>query len=322
MNEAPTDITIDNLQVRENEKDVTIGRIRILDPDTNADYNCTLSSDEKNQLEIMNDNKTLRLIKELDFENERVKSFEIKCKDKKKDSMSFTKQFDLRIIDVNEAPSAGCENPLYISQQETLGTVLGNLNVTDPDNINSRDTCKPKQKLTYSVLSEGTFPFKILDGFLVKTGQIEINKTYIFRVSVQDDGNLFPKNSGHVRTKTTAFNCTVISRPVIGSQVTLSSNQIEEGSSNGSIIGYLGMEGKEEKKKYDMEYELMKDECNNYPFVIEGNKLMLMLSVYGGPRTDQDYTIPQHVMVMVRANDTSRHVTYTRFAIFIEGKKC
>lgn len=326
VNEPPTDINIDNLQVMENEKDITIGKITIFDPDSNPDHHCTLSADNQTNsyLKIINSNKTLHLIKELNFEKEQMVTFEIICSERGNSSIYYKKQFDLIIVDLNEAPSRGCERTLYVSHEQSLGTVVGNLNVSDPDNTNTKDICNPKQRLTYTIISEKNIPFQILDGYLVKTGRVESNATYIIGVSVQDDGIVLARNFTrlHVKRKTTSFNCTIIPRTLIGSQITLSSNQIKEGSPNASIIGYLGM-GVEQ---HNVKYELIKDRCNSYPFVIEGNKLMLMLSSYTGPTTDEEYIVPQYAMVMVKANGTNAtsagQVMETRFAIFINGRKC
>ena len=322
VNEPPTDINIDNLQVMENEKDISIGKISISDPDSYSDYHCSLSADNQtSHLTIINSNKTLHLIKEFNFEEEQMVMFEIICREKGNSSMYFTKQFDLRIIDVNEAPSRGCETPLYTSNEQSLGTVISKVLASDPDNINSEDPCQPKQELTYKQTgSEENLPFKIIGGYLVKTGDVESTK-YTFEVSVQDDGVIFAKNFTKicVARKTTMFNCTIISRSMIGPQVTLSSNQIQEGSPNASTIGYLGTKAAEQQ---NMKYELMKDQCDNYPFVIEGNRLMLMLSSCTGPKTEEDYIVPRYAMVLVKttAAESPGHSNYTRFAIFIKGK--
>ena len=329
VNEPPTDIIIDNLQVAENEKDITIGRIIILDPDAYQEYTCHLTGDNTKQnsyLKIVNSNKTLRLIRELDFEKEQIIDFDVLCQEDGNSSMSLETNFGLTVIDVNEAPRGGCERPMYVSQKQTLGTVVGSLGVSDPDNANKKDICEPKQRLSYSIISQPQkLPFQILDGYVVKTDQVEEENTnYSIRVLVRDDGVILARNLTkiYVKNKTIVFNCTIISRPVIGSQVTLSSNQVKEGSPNGSVIGYLGMETGEE----DMKYELMEDQCNSYPFVVEGNKLMLMLSSsYPGPRTYKEHA-PDYVMVRVQSygeNDTSTgHEMHTRFVIFINGKNC
>ena len=306
----------------ENEKDTTVGKITISDPDSNSDYHCSLSAEnETSHLMIMNSNKTLHLIKAFNFEEKQTVAFEIMCQETGNSSMYFTKQFDLRIVDVNEAPTKGCETPIYTTNEHSIGTVISKLLAYDPDNEDNEDPCQPKQKLTYTLTgTEENSPFKILGGYLVKTGPVE-DKKYIFGVSVQDDGVIFSENFAriHVSRKTTIFNCTIISSSLSGVQVTLSSNQIREGSPNASTIGYLGTKPEQD----NMKYEMIKDQCNNYPFVIEGNKLMLMLSSYTGPITEEEYTAPQYAVVLVKASsDGSGLTNYTRFAIFISGKKC
>ena len=321
VNEPPTDITIHNLLVTENEKDIIIGRIIISDPDAHQDYTCLLIGENATQhsyLKIVNSNKTIRLIKELDFEKEQIINFDVLCQENGNSSMSLEVKFDLTVVDMNEPPRGGCERPLNVSQEQSLGTVIGSLDVSDPDNANTKDICEPKQRLSYTVISQPkNLPFQILDGYVVKTDQVEENTNYTISVLVQDDGLILARNSTkiHVKNKATVFNCTIISRPVFGPQVTLSSNQIKEGSPNASVIGYLGTG----VQKEDMKYELMKDQCNSYPFVIEGNKLMLMLSSDPGPSTNGEYSAPDYAMVMVKAYDKNE-VFLKRFVIFINGK--
>ena len=84
--------------------------------------------------------------------------------------------FYLPVLDVNEAPGKGCSYPLYVSPQQSSGTVLGYLNVTDPDNeifhTKSQQNYEKKQQLRITIDSEheDLLPFKIADGYLVKYG--------------------------------------------------------------------------------------------------------------------------------------------------------
>ena len=80
------------------------------------------------------------------------------------------------VSDVNEAPTKGCLNPFFASPEQSPGTILGYLNVTDPDNeiykVTDQDTCQQKQQLKYAIVSEkeDIVPFEVTDGYLVKTG--------------------------------------------------------------------------------------------------------------------------------------------------------
>lgn len=231
------------------------------------------------------------------------------------------KQFELEIVDLNEEPSDGCQMPLYVSQNQSFGTVIGSLNTSDPDNANTKDACYPKQSLTYAIISKHEIPFQILDGFMVKTGEVESGKIYTIEVSVEDDGLLFSRNFTKIQAKrkTTFFNCTIQSRPLSGPRITLSSNQIKTGSKNRSVIGYLGSNYGDK-----MEYELIEDMCHNYPFVVDKNKLMLMFPSYSKENLDEELDVPRYAMIMIKArspafNSSSRE-TFKRFALFIEGR--
>ena len=63
-----------------------------------------------------------------------------------------------------------------MSPQQSSGTVLGYLNVTDPDNeifhTKSQQNYEKKQQLRITIDSEheDLLPFKIADGYLVKYG--------------------------------------------------------------------------------------------------------------------------------------------------------
>ena len=83
----------------------------------------------------------------------------------------------ISVLETNEAPSKGCSYPLYMSPDQTPRTVLGCLNVTDPDNemfnTKTEDTqCQKKQQLRITIDSEheDPLPFKVADGYLVKSG--------------------------------------------------------------------------------------------------------------------------------------------------------
>ena len=63
-----------------------------------------------------------------------------------------------------------------MSPQQSSGTILGYLNVTDPDNeifdTKSQENCEKKQQLRITIDSEheDLLPFKVADGYLVKYG--------------------------------------------------------------------------------------------------------------------------------------------------------
>ena len=86
----------------ENQKDILLGNITVDDPDGNQTHLCALSNGiEKECFEIIRrgDVQMLYLIKELDFEQESVKRFQINCREVGPVSAySLTKQFDLNVL--------------------------------------------------------------------------------------------------------------------------------------------------------------------------------------------------------------------------------
>lgn len=103
--------------------------------------------------------------------------------------------------------------------------------------------------------------------------------------------------------------------------MTLSGNQIDERSENGTIIGYLNTTAPTYinnsyygNKKY--EYQLVKERCNSYPFVVVDNELRLKFDDARRARPNSQGEIPNYVIIQVKS-DTSG---WGRFMILVKSK--
>ncbi|XP_046847457.1 fat-like cadherin-related tumor suppressor homolog [Xenia sp. Carnegie-2017] len=316
VNEPPKDIIItSNLRVPEEKKNVTIGQITTVDADINPQYNCIVISSIKEALSIDSDNQTLRLKKKLNFEKNSFVLFEITCTNR--DSMPYTKQFTLNVTDVNETPKSGCLKHIFVSNNHSNGSVLASLNVTDPDNEYPKDICKPKQRLTYREISESPLPFDIIDGYLVKTGELEKNRTYVLWISVYDDGVLLNSSSSLIMSerKEIKFNCTITCQDASDEMITLSSNEIKEGALNFTTVGYLYMG---HTHALNTTFKLIKNKCDASPFYINTNQLRLRLPWKRKISFEDTQTVPKYFHIKIREKGSQRE---EMFIIFVKENK-
>lgn len=139
-NRAPTDISLSNAEIAENQTGVIVGRITVQDrnaPDTPEGQHTLSVDDPRFEVTSKNDLKFVGT-GALDHETEPVIDLNITATDQGQPSLSFTKKISLSVTDVNEAPTsitltpAGGGAVLQVSEEQT-GAVIGTLIVDDPD---------------------------------------------------------------------------------------------------------------------------------------------------------------------------------------------
>ena len=102
VNEAPTDISLTQSQVRENEI-ALVGTVEVTDEDLNQRHNCTIvDTNTPFFIDNTGNKPTLRTHSPLDFESSRVNYVNIKCEDivvdKRQTRYSKEKQFKIDVI--------------------------------------------------------------------------------------------------------------------------------------------------------------------------------------------------------------------------------
>ena len=130
-NKPPTDITLSNVSIDENSTAGTvIGDLSAADPDTGESFTFRLSPAGSTVFEIVGNQLLVAAGADLDFEAAGTHSVEIEAEDTA--GNVFTKNFDVAVNDVNEAP-----NDLLLSNssvdENASGAIIGNLSLTDPD---------------------------------------------------------------------------------------------------------------------------------------------------------------------------------------------
>ncbi|MGF1492673.1 MAG: DUF4347 domain-containing protein [Microcoleaceae cyanobacterium] len=137
INEPPTEISIDNLDVDENAENAVIGVFTALDPEgdgitfTFDDF--TLEEGAEERFRIRQDG-TLVLLpgQSLDFEDRSRVPLDVTATDDGDPSQSFTERFRVRVVDLNEAPpEITLDNDTV--DENAAGAVIGNLSAADPE---------------------------------------------------------------------------------------------------------------------------------------------------------------------------------------------
>ena len=187
-NQAPTNITLNNSTIAENQPiNTKIGNFTTIDPDAGNTFTYTLVSgtgDTDNNVFTITNNE-LKTNSGFDYETKNSYSIRIKTTDQ--GGLSFEKQLTIGVTDVNETPTNISLNNSTIAENQAINTVVGNFTITDPDTANT---------FTYTLVS-GTGDtdnnvFTITNNEL-KTNSgfdYETKNSYSIRIKTTDQGGL------------------------------------------------------------------------------------------------------------------------------------
>ena len=130
VNESPTDILLDNLTVSENLASAPVGALSVVDPDDPAEPfgQHTLSVDDA-RFQIVSGQLSLTATSSLDHETEDTIVINVTADD---GDNTFTVQFVLSVVDVNETPTDITLDDLDVVESSD-GAVVGTIDVIDPD---------------------------------------------------------------------------------------------------------------------------------------------------------------------------------------------
>ena len=129
VNEAPTDITLDNLNVAENATGAVIGNLGVTDPDTGDTHSWSVNDA---RFEVVGTQLKLKASQSLDFETEPTVNLTITATDLGGAGLSYNEPYVITVNNVNEAPTDITLDNLTVAEN-AAGAVIGNLGATDPD---------------------------------------------------------------------------------------------------------------------------------------------------------------------------------------------
>ncbi|RED92320.1 cadherin domain-containing protein [Marinoscillum furvescens] len=185
VNETATDITLSNNEVDENSVEGTvIGSFTVTDEDAGDTHSFAFQNGTDSDGNFLLDGAALKIIVDSDFETKDVYFITIVTTDK--GGLTYTKQFEIHIQDVNETPSDIALNANEVEENSASGTFIGRFSTTDVD---AGDT------FTYALVSgdgsSGNASFEIVGDELRTLADLdfETKKLYLLRVQVTDAGS-------------------------------------------------------------------------------------------------------------------------------------
>ncbi|ATL48364.1 hypothetical protein COR50_15005 [Chitinophaga caeni] len=258
VNEAPDALTLSNNQVNENAATGTIiGTLSADDPDNAETLAYTLPANQLDNQYFIIDGNQLKLNTDLDYEQKRTYQIVVRVTDQA--GLFDEKTFNIQVMDLNESPGNLMLSNLQIDENESIGTLIGELSAHDPDD---------SDVLTYSL------PAGELDNqyFLVNGTQLTLNtsidfeqqSSYQVKVRVTDQAGLFTENT---------FIITVNDVNEVPGSLTLSNHDVNENAATGTNIGTLTAADPDINDV--LTFSLPPGELDNQYFLINGNQLQL-----------------------------------------------
>jgi hypothetical protein len=183
LNYAPTNLTLSNNTIAETQAIGTaIGTFTSTDPDTGNTFTYSLvtgtGATDNSLFSITNNQLKTNSV----FDYETKNSYNIRVKTTDQGGLSFEKQLTIGVTDVNETPTNLTLSNSTVSENQILGTVIGNFTTTDPDTGNT---------FTYSLVTGTGATDNSL--FAITNNQLTTNTVFDYET----------KNSYSVRVKTT-----------------------------------------------------------------------------------------------------------------------
>jgi LPXTG-site transpeptidase (sortase) family protein len=225
VNEAPTDIDLDNNSVAENlPANTFVGNLSSADPDAGNTFTYTLvagtSSGDNGSFNISGGS----LLTSASFDYETKNNYSIRVRSTDQDGLYFDKEFTITVIDVNETPTAINLSNASVDENKPANTVVGDLSTIDPD---AGDT------FTYTLVSGSgsadNDSFNISDSSLHTSDSFdyETQNSYTVRVRSTDSGGLWTEQ---------AFTITV-NDVNEAPEVDAHTFSVAENSANGTFVG-------------------------------------------------------------------------------------
>ncbi|XP_068740239.1 protocadherin Fat 4-like [Montipora capricornis] len=141
QNDPPENITLGGshtASVFENSDGALVGQLTTADPDIVQTHAYRLLDNAAGRFVIQNDKLYVSSSANLNYEARNQFKVRIQSNDSGSPSLSVTQDFQIIVLDVNEAPVNITLAPANITENSAPGTQIGHLRISDPDNDGSR----------------------------------------------------------------------------------------------------------------------------------------------------------------------------------------
>eukprot|EP00112_Aurelia_sp_Birch-Aquarium-sp1_P005362 Seg1607.1 transcript_id=Seg1607.1/GoldUCD/mRNA.D3Y31 product="Protocadherin-like wing polarity protein stan" protein_id=Seg1607.1/GoldUCD/D3Y31 len=191
-NDKPNDITLNGLHivtVNENRNDTLIASFKTQDEDLSQNHSYRIINNPEMRLVIKDGKLYTSPTGEFDYEKENKYIFTVETTDNGKPPMSFRRNFTLQVMDMNEAPTSIELSNDAVDENSAVGTLVGNITVSDPDNEGKYATT---QKVSCHMITDiaGVFEIKNDAQLVVKKASLNFEEkaSHSIIVKCTDDG--------------------------------------------------------------------------------------------------------------------------------------
>ena len=143
QNDPPTNVTIDGdhlATVDENMNSALVGELVTTDQDPLQTHACALLDDAGGRFLLSSNKLYVSSTANLDFERDSSFIISVRCNDSGTDSLAINQTFKIQVADVNESPTNFTLSNRNVRENSPAGSVIGQLNISDPDNLGPRGT--------------------------------------------------------------------------------------------------------------------------------------------------------------------------------------
>jgi len=224
VNDPPTDITLDNNTVSENNYGAVIGNLSVTDLDVEDTH--TYSIDDP-RFEAIGNQLKLKASESLDYETEPTVNLDITATDSGNPALSYMESFTITVNDINEPPVVD-DQAFSVDENSPNDTVVGLVAASNPDIGDS---------ITYTIIGgdpSGAFAINSNTGEITVADDSQLDyettPSFVLTVEVVDTGLLTD-----TATVTVGIN-NVNEAPM---DIALDNSDVDENQPAGTMVGNL-----------------------------------------------------------------------------------
>ncbi|XP_066935500.1 protocadherin Fat 4-like isoform X3 [Clytia hemisphaerica] len=233
QNDAPTGLLLNGktaISINEGPQPAShiIGQLQTIDEDVGQRFTYQITSDPSSIFQIANNKLQIANNKPANFDFESQNSYKVTVQstDTSNSPKSSSQTFDIRILDINEAPTNIQLSATTVKEISPKDTIIANITVTDPDNmktVRQKHVCSLSQSTSSAVMIRN-------NQLIVKENTIDYEQLKIIEVKITCQDNGAPSLS---YTQNSTINVVDVNeRPI---NIRLSSNDINE-----NFVGAIG----------------------------------------------------------------------------------
>jgi hypothetical protein len=261
-NQAPTNITLSNNSVAENQPSgTTVGTFTTTDPDAGDThtYGLVAGAGDTDNASFQISGSTLQTAASFNFEAK--SSYTVRVQTNDGNGGTFSKQFTITVTDVNEAPTDIALSNSSVAENQAAGATVGTLSTTDADAGSSH---------TYALVAGAgdtdNASFQI-SGSTLQTAasfDFEAKSSYSVRVRSTDNGGL---------TTEKQLTISVTNVNETPTDISLSSDNVDEDKPAGSTVGTLSTADPDAGDTHTYTLVAGTGDADNASFTISGDEL-------------------------------------------------